>query len=552
MDENSSIFRRFKTDVSKINLPENFTFPFYYFPHQLCEIAAKEVQSHLEIQLDWDHDFGLGEKPGSNALGKMFGVLLVRNKEKKLGYLAAFSGKLANQYKLPGFVPPLFNFLEEGSFFKIAEKEIENFTAKIETLESSQELREIQKTLLELSKQEEEILDVIKKTNKANKKERQERRLNLTENHDVELLNLSMASQADHFHLKDTHRKFKKERERITSEQLVILTKIKNLKTQRAELSAKTQKELFTHYTFLNSGGELKSVESIFTDVPPSGAGDCAAPKLLQYAFENEFEPLAMAEFWWGQAPPGEVRKHRQYYPSCKSKCEPILGHMLAGITLDPSPLLHRIQEVKSLEIIFEDDDLIVVNKPSDLLSVPGKEITDSVLTRVGEKFATDEQPLTVHRLDMSTSGILLLAKNKEAHKHLQAQFIERTVQKRYVALLEGEIAEDEGFVELPLRVDIDDRPRQMVCHEHGKPAKTRWKKIAFENGNTRVYFFPITGRTHQLRVHSAHQKGLGTPIVGDELYGKQGKRLCLHAEFIKIIHPKTLKKMTFQLEADF
>ena len=259
-----------------------------------------------------------------------------------------------------------------------------------------------------------------------------------------------------------------------------------------------------------------------------------------------------MAEFWWGISPNSAIRKHKNYYPACQGRCKPILTHMLQGIKMDDNLLLENLAKKQELKIIYEDDVLIAVHKPTELLSVPGKEISDSVYTRIKEKYPTATGPLIVHRLDMSTSGVLLLTKTKEANKILQSQFINRTVKKRYVALLKGDLPQNKGTIKLPLRVDLDDRPKQLVDFKYGKNAETNWEVIQRENGKTRVYFYPITGRTHQLRVHAAHIDGLNLPIIGDDLYGTKTNRLHLHAEFIEFLHPSTKEKMSFRVEAEF
>ncbi len=330
-------------------------------------------------------------------------------------------------------------------------------------------------------------------------------------------------------------------------------TKINALKESRKQKSSVLQKKLFDNYAFLNRMGELRSIGEIFDNNPPAGAGECAAPKLLHYAFKNGLKPIAMAEFWWGKSPKSEVRKHKQFYPACKSKCEPILmNHMLEELDLEANPFLENQAKGKTLEIVFEDDVLLVINKPTEFLTVPGKLLKDSVYTRIKTLYPQAEGPLIVHRLDMSTSGLLVVAKNSDAYINLQRQFIKRTVTKRYVALLEGIIDQNEGLIDLPLRVDLDDRPRQLVCYEHGKSAQTRWEIISKRNTQTRVYFYPITGRTHQLRVHAAHHLGLKTPIVGDDLYGSKANRLHLHAESITFTHPQTGTILTFTKEAPF
>ena len=259
-----------------------------------------------------------------------------------------------------------------------------------------------------------------------------------------------------------------------------------------------------------------------------------------------------MAEFWWGKPLKTSIRKHLYFYPACTGKCKPILTHMLEGVSIDKNPLEAQLKEEKEIEILYEDADLLVINKPHDLLSVAGKEIKDSVYSRIQKLYPNATGPLVVHRLDMSTSGILLVAKNEAIYKALQAQFINKTIQKRYVALLDGVLKEGEGKIDLPLRVDLNDRPKQLVCYEHGKKALTQWETIEAIGTKTKVYFYPITGRTHQLRVHAAHQLGLNTSKVGDDLYGKKSDRLYLHAEKITFKHPTSKKEVSFTAPAPF
>ena len=285
---------------------------------------------------------------------------------------------------------------------------------------------------------------------------------------------------------------------------------------------------------------------------PPAGSGDCCAPKLLQYAFQHQLTPVAMAEFWWGISPNSEIRKHENFYPSCQSRCKPILKHMLEGVKMDENLLLKSLSKNLELKIIFEDDDLIIINKPPEFLSVPGKEIKDSVYTRIKQKYPSATGPIIVHRLDMSTSGILVLTKTKQANKILQDQFIKRTVKKRYVALLSGKLTKKNGTITLPLRLDLNDRPRQLVDFVNGKKAETNWTVIAQNTKQTRIHFYPITGRTHQLRVHAAHKDGLNLPIIGDDLYGTKQDKLYLHADFIEFTHPTSKNKISFTVPSDF
>ena len=345
-------------------------------------------------------------------------------------------------------------------------------------------------------------------------------------------------------------------KDRIQEQQLKVdafKSKINNLKEERKNKSGKLQQRLFEQYQFLNQSGESKNLLEIFQEQPLiSGAGECAAPKLLQYAFKHQMKPLAMAEFWWGQSTKTVIRKHLNYYPACIGKCKPILTHMLEGMPMDENPMLHNSAEGKTIETVYEDEHLLVINKPAEFLSVPGRYIKDSVANRMKEKFPEATGPLVVHRLDMSTSGLMLIAKNLEVYKYLQHQFIKRTIKKRYVAILDGIVEEKEGMIDLPLHIDWNNRPRQMVCYEFGKSAQTKYKVIEYNNGLTRIHFFPISGRTHQLRVHAAHPLGLNLPIVGDDLYGVKSDRLCLHAEWIEFQHPSTKERMSVEIEAAF
>jgi tRNA pseudouridine32 synthase/23S rRNA pseudouridine746 synthase len=544
-----NLFQQFKTTISGISLPEKFTFPFYYEPHELSIIAAKELQHYLENQTDFEHNFGLNAEQDGLVIGKMFGVLVVQNTDGEIGYLWAFSGKLADRNYHSLFVPTVFDMLEENCFFKQEEVILNYYNKKIEQLENDiLYLKSIQR-LKETEKLAEKEIREQKEKIKIGKKHRAEIRKNNPEA-DVEQLNKE--SQEEGILLKKMTLYWNHHLTEATQSVEYFSLKINQLKEERKLKSAQLQQQLFAKYAFLNQYRELKSLGEIFDGNPPAGAGECAAPKLLHYAFQNQLKPIAMAEFWWGQSPKSEVRKHGQFYPACTGKCEPILAHMLKDIPLDDNPFQMNPAEGKTLEIVYEDEYLALVNKPAEFLSVPGKQITDSVFTRVKALFPNATGPLVVHRLDMSTSGLILVAKSSEIHKKLQAQFIKRTIKKRYVALLEGQLHEDSGNINLPLRVDLDNRPNQMVCFEHGKPAQTLWEVVERKANQTLVYFYPITGRTHQLRVHAAHHLGLNTPIVGDDLYGTKAHRLHLHAESITFSHPISKETITITAAADF
>ena len=552
-----SLFQPFKTNISGISLPEKFTFPFYYEPHELSMIAATELQSYLETQSDFEHNFGLKENQEGLVIGKMFGVLVCQNQVGELGYLWAFSGKLAGVNHHSYFVPTIFDMLHEDGFFRKEEEVLNAINRQIEILENSDELQN-KKNQLESTKKE-AATDIQSQKDKIKKLkiERDEKRISFTNLSSAEIeqleLELSEESKKESILLKKMTKYWNFQIENAQKEVNLLLDEINQLKEERRQKSGALQQKLFAEYSFLNQFGERKSIGEIFNNNPPAGAGECAAPKLLHYAFENQLTPIAMAEFWWGQSPKSEIRKHKQFYPACKSKCEPILmSHMLKGLDMEANPFQENPAEGKDIEIVFEDEVLAVINKPAEFLSVPGKIISDSVYQRIKDLYPNATGPLIVHRLDMSTSGLMLIAKDEETYVKLQSQFIKRTIKKRYVALLDGILEENEGFIDLPLRVDLDDRPRQLVCYEHGKPAQTKWEKIQVRNNQTLIYFYPITGRTHQLRVHASHELGLKTPIVGDDLYGLKANRLHLHAESLTFEHPITREELTIQKESEF
>jgi tRNA pseudouridine32 synthase/23S rRNA pseudouridine746 synthase len=540
------LFQVFTTDISGISLPDKFTFPFYYEPHQLSVIAAKALQNYLETQNDFQHNFGLNKNQEGLSIGKMFGVLVVQNQNNELGFLWAFSGKLAERNQHPLFVPTVFDMLTENSFFKREETILNQYNKKIEKLENDENHLAAVKHLEKIKQQAAVEIKEQKEKIKSNKKLRAEKRKTITAEA-IEQLNKE--SQDEGILLKKMTQYWRHHIQAATELVDIFTQQINQLKEERKQKSSTLQQQLFTEYVFLNQYQELKSLEDIFKGNPPAGAGECAAPKLLHYAFKYQLKPIAMAEFWWGQSPRGEMRKHQQFYPACTGKCEPILKHMLQGIPLEENPFEKNTAEGKELEIVFEDDYILLVNKPAEFLSVPGKQITDSVQTRIK---AIYPNAMIVHRLDMSTSGLLLIGKTPEIYKKLQAQFIKRNVKKRYVALLDGLLSEDSGSIDLPLRGDLHNRPNQIVCFEHGKPAQTHWEVIERKDNKTLVYFYPITGRTHQLRVHAAHPLGLNTPIVGDDLYGTKANRLHLHAESITFIHTISKEIVTFTCEFFF
>ncbi|RTZ17485.1 RluA family pseudouridine synthase [Vibrio aquaticus] len=559
MHQPQDLFTPFEQDISNYSLPEKFTFPFYYQPHPLTVLASEQLQKHLSTQKNWHHDFGIDSL--DQGTGKMFGVLLVQNAQGELGFLSAFSGKIADSNLLPGFVPPVFDMLAEQSFFRTELAEITAVSNELTSQQSNPKLLQLRETLKanqaqyqqEESAQRQQMIE----GRALRKAQREQAEATLGEEALKERLSeLSKQSVAEKNVLKYLKLEWDEKIAIISDELTQLESSLNALKDQRKQMSNTLQNKLFEQYRFLNADGQEQSLRAIFkptaTPTPPAGAGECAAPKLLHYAYKHGFKPLALAEFWWGCSPKSEIRQHGKFYPSCNSKCQPILGHMLQGMLVDDNPLEENWAEDKELEILFEDEAMVVVNKPSGLLSVPGKTIKDSAYTRLQERYPDVEGPFVIHRLDMATSGLLVFALTKRANKSLQKQFISRGVQKRYVALLDGAIEGKNGEINLPMRGDPVDRPRQLVCYEHGKPAETYWEAISTIEGKTKLYLYPKTGRTHQLRVHCAHLEGLNTPMVGDTLYGEKTNRLHLHAERLELDHPYSGERMLFQANADF
>lgn len=542
------MLHRFTTSITDIPLPERFTYPFCYTPHPLCILAAKEVQSYLTRQTAWKDKL---------RQGKMFGVLIVQTEHGETGYLAAFSGILAGKNLHPFFVPPVYNLLQPQGFFKIEEENISSINRNIRQLENDKAYAALSAELARTIQSAENILATakaqLKEAKTAREQRRKEKELNAQE--EAELIRESQFQKAEY---KRLERSWKARITTLQTQTEDWERRISALKSERKTRSAALQQKLFEQFGMLNYRGEVKNLCEIFGQTvhktPPAGAGECAAPKLLQQAYLHGWKPIAMAEFWWGDSPKTEIRYHGHYYPACKGKCEPILQHMLQGLQVEENPMLKRMQvPSKNLEIVYEDPWLSVINKPAGILSVPGKEDAVSVYSLMREQYPEADGPLTVHRLDMATSGLMLIAKTKRVHQNLQAQFKNRLVRKRYVALLEGIVPKDKGTVDLPLCLNPLDRPRQMVHTEHGKPAITDYQVLERLDGKrTRIAFYPRTGRTHQLRIHAAHPLGLHCPIIGDELYGEKADRLYLHAEYLEFTHPITGETVRITKEAEF
>ena len=581
--------------------------PLDYEPHPLCSQACREVQEMLARREDWQEEI---------ARGKMFGVLIVENvktdtdvpkwgypaadsEAPKWGYLAAYSGQIGGRSDWEDFVPAVFDYLQPDGYFKTHEAEISRINQSISHLEKDERMKEARTLIRQLQEERKRTIAAYQEKMKEAKAKRDSRREagNLSEAEEAEMIRESQFMKAELRRLK----KSLSEKTALETEFDDYQENILRLKQLRKQLSDALQQWLFSQFRMLNQEGESKDLLEIFRDealkeypqaaiatsriaalkmVPPAGSGECCEPKLLQYAYQHGYKPLQMAMFWWGESPKEEIRHHLQFYPACNGKCKPILHWML------PDSVFHsQIAEKHILEILYEDDQLAVICKPSGLLSVPGKDSSQpSVYSIMRKKYPAASSPLIVHRLDMATSGLMIIAKTEFAYHRLQNEFLHHQVQKKYIAIIgckdqdacdkiwekakkqkkdmRDELKErrassnaaEKQKISLPLMPDYLDRPRQIVDHEQGKEAITEYEVLEHvDDSHLRIALYPKTGRTHQLRMHCAHHEGLNAPILGDPLYGNEkAARLHLHAEEITFEHPLTGKKMTITRKADF
>lgn len=536
--------------ASGIRLPERMNNPFCYEPHPLCIMACKELQEKIAQRDDWREEIDRG---------KMFGVLIVEKPRKddeatepQTGYIAAYSGQIGGRSDWSGFVPAVFDYLKPDGYFKKHESDISDINVAIHDLQNDERMKQIKTEIDTLKARWQRDIDAYQLQMKTAKAQRDARRKagNLSEEEKAEMVRESQFMKAQ-------LRRLKKERDRktdIEEEYDRNQKDIRYLKQLRKELSDSLQRWLFGKFSMLNPQGDRKNLLEIFKDtaakIPPAGSGECCEPKLLQYAYSHGYRPLQMAMFWWGESPKEEIRHHLNFYPACNGKCKPILQWML------PEASCSRTEEYKAeLKTVYEDEQIAVICKPAGMLSVPGKNGAESVYSIMRSRMPEATGPLIVHRLDMSTSGLMVIAKTEFAYHRLQQQFAARQVEKRYVAVVgcQDKAAADrmaqEGTISLPLMPDYMDRPRQIVSHEHGKEAVTEYRVLArIDDTHLRLALWPKTGRTHQLRVHCAHSEGLHAPIVGDPLYGNEpAQRLMLHAESISFEHPLTGKKICLE-----
>ena len=526
-------------DAAALELPRQFTCPFLYEPHPLALMAVEQVQRYVASRVDWADEM---------AAGKMLGVLVARDDEGRLGFLAAFSGNLAGSVRHDYFVPPVYNLLDPQGEFKQGEAQITAINHEVERLEKSPELAALRQQEVTARQRKCDEIDQFKTLMAHHKHERDERRQagDLTDEEQEALLNQSRFEKAELRRIRQRH---EAEIRTISDEIAALRQRIDGLKARRKVMSEALQERIFRLFVVNNARGERRDLVEVFRPLgtlPPAGAGECCAPRLLNYAFNNGLQPVCMAEFWWGASPVGEVRHHGHFYPACRSKCKPILEFMLQGLDVEDNRL-EQPMDKGELDVVYDDQWLTVLNKPSGMLTVPGKALEDSLLSRYRDAHPEAVGPIVVHRLDQETSGVVVFAKDKTTHKALQQQFEAHSIKKRYIALLDGIVARDEGVIDLPLRPDVDDRPRQRVDQEHGKPAVTHYRVLERRGGRTLIALEPLTGRTHQLRVHCSHPQGLNCPIVGDRLYGRVSTRLMLHAQSITIVHPATGHSLTLE-----
>ena len=554
--------------LSGIDFPERMNNPLDYQPHPLCIAVCKELQTYLSEREDWREEIDKG---------KMFGVLIVENAQPasgapEIGYLAAYSGQIGGRSDWDDFVPAVFDYLQPDGYFKTHEAEISGINQSIRKLEANTHMKEAKGLILQLQEERKHTIAAYQEKIKKAKAKRDARREagSLNPEEEAEMVKESQFMKAELRRLK----KSLSEKTSLETEYEAYQADILSLKQLRKTLSDALQQWLFSQFRMQNHEGESKDLLEIFRDaalrdypqatiatsriaalkmVPPAGSGECCEPKLLQYAYSLGYKPLQMAMFWWGESPKEEIRHHLHFYPACNGKCKPILQWMLPASTFEPAAV--DLSLYNKVETLYEDREIAVIHKPEGLLSVPGKDAAQpSVYALMRSKYPEASGPLIVHRLDMSTSGVMMIAKTEFAYHRLQKAFLNHQIQKKYVAIISGKDIPEKGIISLPLMPDYLDRPRQIIDHELGKEAITEYEVLEpVDDFHLRIALYPKTGRTHQLRVHCAHQEGLNAPILGDPLYGNEkAARLHLHAEEITFEHPLKGKKMTITRKADF
>jgi tRNA pseudouridine32 synthase/23S rRNA pseudouridine746 synthase len=523
-------------------LPAVFASPFDHGePHPLARRAADELIARVRGRASLD-------APGG---GKMFGVLVVAAPDGRIGYLRGFSGMLDGEWQVPGFVPPLYDRAARDAIWPGGQRQLRDLELALRELAASPAHAAIRAAHAAVVARHAAELAAMRARHRDNRARRRDARAATSDA--AARHALDQASRGDAAERRRLDAAHAGELAALAAELHAIDEARDSLERRRAGESRDLMKQVHDSYLIDNARGERRPLRELFAPgEPPAGAGDCAGPKLLGHAYRTGLRPIALAELWWGAPPLTGGRRAGQFYPSCRGKCGPILPFMLEGLPHAAPPVFGATAiAADEPRVMFEDRWLIVVDKPCGLLSVPGRSglLVDSVATRLR---ARHPEAAVAHRLDLDTSGLLVAAKDPATHAALQRAFARREVVKRYAAWLDGIVAGDRGTVELALRVDLDDRPRQIHDPEHGKPAITEWCVIERRDGRTRVTLVPRTGRTHQLRVHAAHLLGIGVPIVGDRLYGRAAARLALHAEALAFVHPHTQQRIELVRPAPF
>jgi len=523
-------------DCEGIEIPERFPSPFATDPASLARRAARSLQTVLR-----DRFATLFDAPES---GKMFGVLVARAPDGSVGFLSSFAGMLGDAWHVEGFAAPVFDPAARDRVWLSGQDDLARLDRDIVQIESADETCRTREALAAMRIRQGDELAALRARHRSNREARHARRNELGEHDDVALAALAQQSRADkaeHKRLLHTHGV---ERARLEEEVAAIDAQLRRLRQERSQCSRQLLPMIQETYEVASFDGVIAALRTLFAPAePPGGAGDCAGPKLLAEAYRRGLRPLAMAEFWWGPPPRTGGRHSGHFYPACRGKCGPVLTHMLGGLDAEPAPIFATtVVDDDAPRTLFEDAWIAIVSKPAGLLSVPGRgaRLQDSVQIRLRARYPRAQGPLLAHRLDLDTSGLLVVGKDESVYKDLQRMFWLREIEKRYVAWVDGALQADRGTVTLALRSDLDDRPRQIHDPVHGKSAETRWVALERRGTRTRLALYPLTGRTHQLRVHAAHPQGLGAPIVGDRLYGRPESRLLLHAEALRFRHPRT------------
>ncbi len=524
-------------DPQPTEVPDRVPSPFAIPRHPLALRAIEELRSSLPaIDL---------ASPGN---GKMFGVLVVALPDGRIGYLRAFSGMLGGTWFVDGYAPPVFDYDRREAFWPAGEAEMAAFDRALAELD----LAEVYGELVVLEDHHRLALATLDEQHAANKQVRHAAR---AEADATMLKQLARESQTDGAARKRLLAAQRAEREPMTAKRRVLDEQRRVIEARKTARSRELLIAIHDTYQLADARGEPRSLRDLFAPAePPGGAGDCAAPKLLAQAYREGSRPIAFAEVWCGAPPPTGDRHDGVLYPACRGKCGPVLTHALGGLATEPLPIFGLSPPAEPLRIVFEDTWIVVVDKPVGLLSVPGRgeQLRDCVQSRLRERYP---DLLLAHRLDLDTSGLLIAAKELATYGALQRLFEERKIDKRYIAWVAGEVVGDEGVIELALRVDLDDRPRQLVDPVHGKPAITHWRVLERAGERIRVAFAPLTGRTHQLRLHASHPAGLDAPIVGDRLYARLAHdepRMLLHAEAVAFTHPHTDQRISLESRTPF